>query len=415
MSHKLLLADDSVTIQRVIELTFADEDIKVSAVSDGQQAVERIEAEPPDIILADVGMPKRDGYEVASYVKSRPKLAHIPVVLLTGAFEPVDQARAIAVGCDGVLSKPFEPQLVINRVKELLGPKPAIAAPRATVAMPPSEMVDPRTIGEAGPSPRQRRSTATAALAAPPLEAPAPHRGATARPEDATKPARSMAVSEPVADISVDTMRPTQSSDRDVSLDDYFDQLDAAFSKLGASNQSSTDVSDRTSLRVSGGDFDWLAEADRQPPESAAVPPVTESDNLDFSGVTGIDADRRDSHPRQEELAMPQPFTQSGAGRPSTSEKPAAPASAGPASRAPIADRFAALLAVEQGVPEAPSGAPSSPVVITDAIADQIVTKVLEKLSDKVVRDTVAEMVSRVAERLVREEIERIKGGKASP
>ena len=127
MPHNLLLADDSVTIQRVIELTFADEDIQVVAVSDGDQAIARLDAEPPDIVLADIGMPGRDGYQVAEYIKGTPRLAHIPVVLLTGAFEPVDQARAAAVGCDGVLAKPFEPQLVIGRVKELLA-RPAQAA-----------------------------------------------------------------------------------------------------------------------------------------------------------------------------------------------------------------------------------------------------------------------------------------------
>jgi len=104
MPHKLLLADDSVTIQRVIELTFADEDVQVIAVGDGRQAIERIEADRPDIVLADVGMPERDGYEVAAFVKTTPHLAHIPVLLLTGAFEPVDEQRAAAVGCDGVLA-----------------------------------------------------------------------------------------------------------------------------------------------------------------------------------------------------------------------------------------------------------------------------------------------------------------------
>ena len=121
MPQTLLLADDSVTIQRVIELTFADEDIKVVAVSDGDQAIERIEADPPDIVLVDIGMPGRTGYEVAQHIKQSPRLQHIPVLLLTGAFEPVDQAKATAAGCDGVLAKPFEPQLVIARVKELLG------------------------------------------------------------------------------------------------------------------------------------------------------------------------------------------------------------------------------------------------------------------------------------------------------
>ena len=141
MAHKLLLADDSVTIQRVIELTFADEDVEVTAVGDGQMAIDRLDADPPDIILADVDMPKRDGYEVAAYVKSRPKLAHIPVVLLTGAFEPIDQARATAAGSSDVLAKPFEPQMVINRVKELLGRK-----------RPDEEDATPRTSREASQS-----------------------------------------------------------------------------------------------------------------------------------------------------------------------------------------------------------------------------------------------------------------------
>src|SRR5437016_11940619 len=117
MAYKLLLADDSVTIQRVIELTFADEDVQVIAVGDGKQAIARVESDRPDIVLADVGMPERDGYEVAAFIKQTPAFAHIPVLLLTGAFEPIDETRARAVGCDGVLVKPFEPQMVINRVK----------------------------------------------------------------------------------------------------------------------------------------------------------------------------------------------------------------------------------------------------------------------------------------------------------
>ena len=130
MAHTILLADDSVTIQRVIELTFADEDVQVVAVSDGDQAIARLNQAPPDIVLADIGMPGKDGYEVARYIKQSPRLSHIPVVLLTGAFEPVDQARAAEVRCDGVLAKPFEPQLVIGRVKELL----SSGAPRVATA-----------------------------------------------------------------------------------------------------------------------------------------------------------------------------------------------------------------------------------------------------------------------------------------
>ena len=120
MTHKLLLADDSVTIQRVVELTFSGEDVQVITVGDGEQAIARIPIERPDIVLADIGMPKRSGYDVAAFVKGRPDLAHIPVLLLAGAFEPVDDARAQQVKCDGVLVKPFEPQQVVSRVRELV-------------------------------------------------------------------------------------------------------------------------------------------------------------------------------------------------------------------------------------------------------------------------------------------------------
>ncbi len=127
--RKLLLADDSVTIQRVIELTFSGEDIQVVAVNDGEQAISRIPAEQPDVVLADIGMPRKGGYDVAAFVKGRPDLSHIPVLLLAGAFEPVDQTRAEQVGADGVLIKPFEPRQVIERVKELLAlVRPTISA-----------------------------------------------------------------------------------------------------------------------------------------------------------------------------------------------------------------------------------------------------------------------------------------------
>jgi CheY-like chemotaxis protein len=118
--HTLLLADDSTTIQRVIELTFAGEDVRVVTASDGAEAIAMLETTAPDIVLADVGMPGADGYEVARHVRATPRLAHIPVLLLTGAFESIDPARVKDAGCQGVLAKPFEPQAVVARVRELL-------------------------------------------------------------------------------------------------------------------------------------------------------------------------------------------------------------------------------------------------------------------------------------------------------
>jgi CheY-like chemotaxis protein len=140
VTHKLLLADDSVTIQRVVELTFSGESVQVVTVGDGEQAIARIPLERPDIVLADIGMPKRSGYDVSAFVKGRPDLSHIPVLLLAGAFEPVDDARAQQVKCDGVLVKPFEPQQVVSRVRELLdgARERAVAAFASNAAMPSS-------------------------------------------------------------------------------------------------------------------------------------------------------------------------------------------------------------------------------------------------------------------------------------
>ena len=133
MPATLLLADDSVTIQRVMALTFDGEDVRVISVGDGEQAIRRIDADAPDIVLADVSMPKVDGYGVASHIKQSPALSHIPVLLLTGAFDPIDEAKAAACGCDGVLVKPFEPRALVSRVAELLASRP----PRSAVPVAP--------------------------------------------------------------------------------------------------------------------------------------------------------------------------------------------------------------------------------------------------------------------------------------
>src|SRR5688572_560248 len=140
MSKKILLADDSITIQKVIELTFSDEDFEVVTVGNGRLAIERVQDVRPDLVLCDIIMPEKDGYEVCDFIKKNPALSRTPVLLLTGAFEPFDQERATRVGCDGFLAKPFEPQTLIAKVKDLLGragAAPAAVAP-ATSAPPPA-------------------------------------------------------------------------------------------------------------------------------------------------------------------------------------------------------------------------------------------------------------------------------------
>ena len=285
MPHRLLLADDSVTIQRVIELTFAEEGVDVVSVGDGLKAIERLEAERFDIVLADVGMPGKDGFEVAAFVRARPELAGVAVVLLTGAFETLDEARVASVGAAAVLVKPFEPQMVIATVRDLLSGKPAAASLAASDAL----------------------------LASPPSPA---------------TPAR--------------------------SADDYFDRLDKAFATLN------------TSLEP------------RDPTRNGLPPGAARA-------AEPMAPEARDDEPE-------------------APEQPAASKSTG------LADTFATLLAVEQGeLP--PSALLPSPRAGDDELVDRIARRVVEQLGDRAVRDLAADIVSRTAERLVREEIERIKTG----
>jgi CheY-like chemotaxis protein len=119
--RKLLLADDSVTIQKVIDLTFSDEGIEVTAVGNGEQAISKLEELQPDIVLADIFMPGRSGYEVCEHIKRDERYRHIPVLLLVGSFEPFDEAEARRVGADDYLTKPFQSiRQLVSKVTALI-------------------------------------------------------------------------------------------------------------------------------------------------------------------------------------------------------------------------------------------------------------------------------------------------------
>ncbi len=123
--RKLLLADDSITIQKVVDLTFADEGVSVVCVSNGREAIERLEEFVPDVVLADVFMPQVNGYEVCEYIKQNEKLKHIPVMLLVGSFEPFDEEEARRVGANDTLTKPFQSiRRLIDKVGLLVSGRP---------------------------------------------------------------------------------------------------------------------------------------------------------------------------------------------------------------------------------------------------------------------------------------------------
>jgi CheY-like chemotaxis protein len=441
MPKKLLLADDSITIQRVIELTFSGEDIQVLAVGDGEEAIARISSEKPDIVLADIGMPKRSGYEVSAFVKNTPEFAHIPVLLLAGAFEPVDDAKAKEARCDGVLVKPFEPQHVIARVRELIGGAKGSPTQSAVQDIP-----------------------RPAARLAPPRPVELPRREDRPRvPDDLVD------VGE--ADLEprvVESERPTATAVIDESLDDYFDKLDEAFTTAGAADsRPDTRASnpDRPVLERDLESFDEPSFIVELAAEYVESPRDSAPDPFNFDGMAQVEAGEPSTVPTLDDLLSvmplppalplasfeapqapmifrppPAPVIDLPVQRPVAAVPPpivvappsikppevtptlapgpaivSAPASDSGSGRSIIAEAFSALFAAEQGEPGATPirlRTNGSAPVVTDAVVDDVAKRVIQRLalgSSDQMNGIVKQIVSDVAERLVREEIDRIR------
>ena len=324
----LLLADDSVTIQRVIELTFADEGIRVIAVGDGETAIRRIDEERPDIVLADVGMPGVDGYQVAMHVKGSPATAEVPVLLLTGAFEPIDEERARETGCDGVLVKPFEPRQLIKTVHELLAgarsaelwpadmPRLDSGSPRPA-AIPPAPAVSAAPAPAAEPEPEPSLAEDGAHILSIPYEADADPdlAAALARLEFVAVPEKPVVPVAPVAPIAPDPPVP----EAPVAL-----------------------------LPSRAPSLEWDLSA--APNAAGGARPVPAAVNQSLGNV------------------------------------------------------FSALLAAERKNPDARVSLSASPA-LSEAAVEEVVQKVVRRMTDDLVRKIVLE----TAERLIREEIDRIK------
>jgi CheY-like chemotaxis protein len=340
----LLLADDSLTVRRVIEQTFADEPIEVVTVADGAAALVRLGANPPDVLLADIGMPEPDGYELALHVRRTPALAHIPVILLTGAFDPVDHARARDAGCAGVLVKPFDPQMLIGRVRQLL---------------------------------EARRPPAAALVNDPAVQD-------TATEADVQPPDSERSMPLPIPTLSAES--------KAAEVDDYFARLDRAFKALEAPGEGDrrTDVGARPDPRAAAG-TNPVAEAQAGAETTRPARP-------------GGDASHR-GNAESTPAAPPEPATPVA---PSAATAVAEDHNARPSATAPtLAGAFAALLAIEQGQPLPPAAKGWTPAPSPDAL-ENIVRRVTEEIAEAVVRELAPAIVSDIAERLVREETARL-------
>jgi len=240
MGTRILLADDSITIQKVVNLTFADEGIEVIAVSNGDVAERRLEEVKPDLVLADIFMPGKNGYELCEAIKQNSQFRNVPVVLLVGAFEPFDQAEARRVRADAHLTKPFESRTLVETVRRLT--KSSGLTTRPIASLPSVETRD-----EARENNEQSFSSPLDSSRAPVLDLSA----MSNRPE--TSPVAGSRTTEELAsrahaggaedlDFTVIELPPHETVAATVALPDrnHFDLIDDSFQQPGAGIQEMT-------------------------------------------------------------------------------------------------------------------------------------------------------------------------------
>jgi CheY-like chemotaxis protein len=400
MMPKLLLADDSITVQRVIALTFQGEGIEVIAVGDGDLAVDAIDRERPQIVLADLSMPGRDGYAVAEYVKRSPELSKdIRVVLLTGAAEPVEEARSRALGIDGVLSKPFEPHVATALVRRLLAEAPTVpgfreAEPGGGVAGAPAAAAGSTGDGVNAIAVddyfrRLDEALATAGLSTAPepagdLAAIAGPRGAAA---ERSWDAETMIVPRP-APVASD-VRPAEAD-----APGEAPKLVDAFSALLAAEEGDGRPMVAGPVEMEGAPAPAPA-VEWKPGPTAAAPVEAAAETV---VIHAVGAEAAEATASETVVVEYEPAVEALSGEPTT-----AAAKAGPvAARAATSSPPAALRA------DAPGHAALEGIDL-DVFADAVAQKILHRLTDARIDAIVSERVLEIAERLVREEIDRIK------
>jgi CheY-like chemotaxis protein len=462
MGKKILLADDSITIQKVIELTFSDEDFEVVTVGNGRLAVERVQEVQPDLVLCDIIMPEKDGYEVCDFIKKNPALSHIPVLLLTGAFEPFDQERAARVGCDGFLAKPFEPQTLIAKVKDLLnqGAGARVAARPAAVAPP-------------APAPGFTAAAPLPAFVAPPPPAPpAPEPtfsraaggfGTTFEPAASTLPP---ATTEPEITFIPDEPLVEESPEIVAEQTEYEETAATVFDEPPLPPSYPPRRADPVPYVVEAAGDDDLMEVSAE--ESATlVEPVTErtlADEptpwsqptievpLETRAKASVESAHAPSEPVFEEVfeeeretptraraaytppAPPEPFVPPAAPPPPSlpvySAPPPVPAPPIPVTAAPVEPprpvQAAAPTVVEEEKPApavessfgdlapppesvaVPASAAAEVAVPVDMV-EKIAQRVVAQISEKVIREIAWEVIPDLAESLIKKEIDRLK------
>lgn len=134
MPSRILLADDSPTIQKIARQTFEHEKVDLTCVGNGEAALQKLEEVHPDLVLADIFMPGKSGFEVCEFIKRHDRFSTVPVILLVGAFEPFDEKEAARVGADGHLKKPFASQMLLEVVRKFITDTSEVEKPQVSIS-----------------------------------------------------------------------------------------------------------------------------------------------------------------------------------------------------------------------------------------------------------------------------------------
>ena len=120
MNKKVLIADDEQNIVISLEFLMKREGFEVVVANDGEEAIRRIRADQPDLVLLDVMMPKKSGFEVCQEVKSDPALGAVRILMLTAKGRDTELAKGLALGADAYMTKPFSTRELVDKVRSLL-------------------------------------------------------------------------------------------------------------------------------------------------------------------------------------------------------------------------------------------------------------------------------------------------------
>ncbi|GFO58066.1 hypothetical protein GMST_03910 [Geomonas silvestris] len=429
MGKRLLLADDSITIQKVVAIIFANEELfELTVVDNGVAALDKAREMRPDIMLVDALMPGKSGYEVCAEIRRDPALAGTPILLLIGAFEPFDEAKARECGADSSITKPFESQQLIDRVKELLElgknrPSAPVAAPAAAPATAAVDAAAAEELWGDLSSLDVSAPVAPAPAAAPVFEAQA----FFAAPAAAAEPMAPAAPQAPAAAAPAEPQAPVLEAVLEATPDDdlwgAFDLEEVATPAAAAVEPVEVGIvepqfeaelfnfEDDEDILETGPalDLDSIATpVEQASPEqlfsfgdlNEQVPSAVQPDPFNFPVEEPFSFEPEESAPAETVSAPIKPAPQAAPVEPQAEFQAAAAFEPEPA----------AALQAASAAPAA-AAAPAAPAAGAVALSEADLVAALSKVSREVIERIVWEVVPDLAETIIKEEIRKLKAG----